>query len=241
VTVKGTAAGVNTINLDAITDGLLASTITVGGSSNVSANVFTGGAGPDNVTGGAGNDTFTMKEGRDTITTGAGNDKITLAAVAADRDTVTDFTAGSASGATDKLILSTIESSVRSYAVVTAASAAYTVALTDDAAGSVIEFAFNANSAKSLGDGSADSLTGVNLLKALGDGETAATLTLSGTSVTDADLGYVVAYQGGNAYVYLMGTSDGTTSTVVGSELILVGILNNVAVGALTTDNFAAS
>jgi S-layer protein len=240
-TIIGTAAGANTISLNSVTDSLLASTITVGGSANVSANVITGGAGPDTVTGGAGNDSFVMQGGRDTITTGSGNDKITLGTAAVDRDTVTDFTAGVASGATDKLILSTIDASVRSYATVTAASAAYSVALTDDTDGSVIEFAFAANTAKSLGDGSADSLTGVNLMKALGDGETAATLTLSGSSVTDADMAYIVAYQGGNAYIYLFGTSDGTTNTVVGTELALVGILNNVAVGALTTDNFGTS
>lgn len=238
VTVTGTAAGVNTINLDAITDTLMVSTITVGGAANVSANVFTGGAGVDNVTGGSGTDSFTMKEGKDVITTGAGADKITFATAAADRDTVTDFTAGSG-GAGDKIILASYDAST-DYAAVTTRSAAYSVALVDSTGTNVIEFALEGNATVNLGDNSADSLTGANLLKALNDGETAATLTLSGTNVSDADLGYVVAYQGGNAYVYQASVVSAGT-TVTAAELALVGILQGVAVGAITADNFAAS
>jgi S-layer protein len=236
IAVTGTSAGANTIDLDAITDTLMVSTITVGGTANVSANSFTGGAGVDNVTGGSGTDSFAMKEGRDVITTGAGSDKITFASLAVDRDTVTDFTSG-AGGAGDKIISANFAGSAE-YIAVTTRSAAYTATSTNTT-GHTIEFAFEANSGKNLGDGSADSLTGVNLLKALNDGETAATITL--TTTVDTDVAYVVAYQGGNAYVYAMGTSDNTTNTIVGSELALVGILQNVAVGAITFDNFVAS
>lgn len=236
VSVVGTAAGVNTINLDAITDTLMVSTISVGGSANVSANVFTGGAGVDNVTGGAGADSFTMKEGKDVITTGAGADKITFGTAAADRDTVTDFTAGTSG---DKIILASYDAST-DYAVVTTRASAYTVALVDSTATNVIEFALEGNSTVNLGDNSANSLTGANLLKALNDGETAATLTLSGTNVADADLGYVVAYQNGNAYVYLASVVSAGT-TVTADELTLVGILQDVALGAITSANFAAS
>jgi S-layer protein len=236
VSVVGTAAGVNTINLDAITDTLMVSTISVGGSANVSANVFTGGAGVDNVTGGSGTDSFTMKEGKDVITTGAGADKITFSTAAADRDTVTDFTAGTSG---DKIILASYDAST-DYAVVTTRASAYTVALVDSTATNVIEFALEGNSTVNLGDNSANSLTGASLLKALNDGETAATLTLSGTSVADADLGYVVAYQNGNAYVYLASVASAGT-TVTADELTLVGILQDVALGAITSANFSAS
>jgi hypothetical protein len=238
VTVTGTSAGINTIDLDAITDTLMVSTISVGGEANVSANVFTGGAGVDNVTGGSGTDTFTMKEGKDVITTGAASDKVTFATTAVDRDTVTDFTAGSG-GAADKIILASYDAST-DYATVTTRAAAYTVALVDSTGTNVIEFAIAGNATVNLGDNSADSLTGANLLKALNDGETAATLTLSGTNVSDADLGYVVAYQNGNAYVYQASVGSAGT-TVTAAELALVGVLQNVVLGAINSNNFAAS
>ena len=237
ISVTGTSAGANTIDLDAITDTLMVSTITVGGASNVSANVFTGGAGVDNVIGGSGTDSFTMKEGRDVITTGAGSDKITFAALAVDRDTVTDFSAG-AGGAADKIISANFTTA--EYLNVTTRSAAYAVTLAATT-GHTLEFAFEANSAKNLGDGSADSLTGVNLLKALNDGETASTITL--TTGSDSDIQYIVAYQGGKAYVYyaLINDTVANGTTIDAAEIALVGVLDNVAVGAITLDNFAAS
>lgn len=234
ITIKGTAAGINTIDMDSITNGLIAVTITVGGTVNVSANVFTGGAGIETVTGGSGADSFTMKEGRDVITTGAGNDKVTFAAVAVDRDTVTDFTAGVASAQNDKIV--TANYTTAEYKDFTVASSAFTWTGANTT-GHVVEFSFAANTTVNLGDNSADSLTGVNLLKSLNDGVTAATITL--TTVLDTDVAYVVGYQGGNAYVYAVATG-GTTSTIVGTELALVGVLTGVAVGALTVDNFTA-
>jgi S-layer protein len=234
ITVTGTSAGANTINMDAITNSLINVTITVGGSANISSNVFTGGAGIENVTGGSGTDSFTMKEGRDVITTGAGSDKITFATTAVDRDTVTDFTVGAGS-AGDKIISANFTSA--EYNAFTTRTAAYTYTGANTT-GHTLEFAIEGNSTVNLNDNSADSLTGVNLLKALNDGVTAATITL--TTITDSDVQYVVGYQGGKAFIYNV-ASGGTATTLVGTELALVGVLDNVALGALTADNFIAS
>jgi hypothetical protein len=102
-----------------------------------------------------------------------------------------------------------------------------------------LEFAIEGNSTVNLNDNSANSLTGVNLLKALNDGVTESTVTL--TTLLDTSVNYVVGYQGGKAFVYALSAANATTGTIIASELALVGVLDNVALGALTIDSFIAS
>jgi hypothetical protein len=55
-------------------------------------------------------------------------------------------------------------------------------------------------------------------------------------TVTAGDDGYIVAYDGGNAYLYVY--IDGGDTSLAAGEINLIGIFNNVAVGALGTANF---
>lgn len=235
ITVTGTSTGINTISLDAITNDLINSTITVGGATNTYANVITGGAGIDTITGGAGGDHFKGMECVDIITTGGGNDIVYLATAAVDRDSVIDFTAGSV-GAADAVYAANYTTG--EYVVgATVAASAFTVTVAATT-GHVVEFAFEANAGASLSSGAADSLTGTNLLKALNNGITQATLEIATGASTDIE--YLVAYQGGKAFVYDV-TDAGTTTTIVAAELALVGVFDNIAVGAFTSANFSAT
>lgn len=222
-----------------ITGSSIADSIT----SNAGADSIHGGDGDDTISGGDGNDTInggngadsiTGGDGLDTITTGSGIDIITFGTAATSRDTVTDFTAGT--GGDQIKTANYLAADGDFVELATAAAAAFTLTKTN-ATGHVFEFAFEANSGVNLADGSADSLTGANLLKALNNGTTAATITL--TTLLTTSVEYIVAYQGGKAFIYdVTDTSD--TATIVAGELALVGILDNVAVGALTSANFIA-
>ncbi|MBA2673510.1 hypothetical protein [Ramlibacter sp.] len=76
-------------------------------------------------------------------------------------------------------------------------------------------------------------LDGSELLKALSSTNTAATqLTSTGTN----DDFYVVAYQSGNAYLYL--ASNGNNTAVIASEITLVGVMQGVAAASLSAGDF---
>lgn len=233
ITVTGTSSGVNTISLDNVTNGLINSTITVG--TSAADNVLTGGAGIDTIIGGSGNDTITGGGNRDVITTGAGNDIVVFATTAASRDRVTDFTAGS--GGQADAIKTTNYVAADDFFAKTAAASSFSFTLASS--GSVLEFAFAANSLVSLGDGSANSLDGTNLLKGLYDGNTAASIAIA-AGKTEADVTYIAAYQDGKSYIYKV-TPLGTpvdVQAITANEIVLVGILDGVATGALTSANF---
>lgn len=238
ITIDGTAksADFGANSALTITGSMIADDITGdAGADSISggegADTIAGAGGNDTLNGGAAADSITGGDGRDTITTGTGADIITFGTAATSRDTVLDFTAGTGG---DQIKTANYLAGAGDFnEVATAASSAFAYTGLNQT-GQVIEFAFEANAASNLGDGSADSLTGVNLLKALNNGTVAATITL--TTIVDTDIEYAVAYQGGKAYVY--DVSGGGNGTIVAAELALVGVLDSVAVGALTSANF---
>lgn len=100
----------------------------------------------------------------------------------------------------------------------------------------VFEFAFEATGGADLAsayDVSGD-ITGLQLLQALGDGTDSATLTLAGSGDSS---GYLVAYNSGDAFVFTF--NDGNSDMALSAdEIHLMGVLDNVAVGSMTTANF---
>jgi hypothetical protein len=70
-------------------------------------------------------------------------------------------------------------------------------------------------------------LTGANLLANIGTLATAAV----------SHVGYVVAYDAGNAYLYAL-TNDGAAAAIVAGELALIGVINGAAVGSVTATDF---
>jgi len=220
----------------------------VGSNVTVNAGAFTGklvvrvqdlGTGDSNdvITGGSGNDTITAGDGVDTIDlTKGGSDTVNLTAVttsrtegasiaaittAASRDIITGFTAGSPSGY-DILDLD-LSVGTTNLAAVTAAATAYTLTATN----AVTEYSF----AATLNSANLNSSTnGSELLKGLG-----AAGALSGLTVTANDTGYIVAYDGTDAFLYYY--ADGGDTTLAASEINLIGILRGVATGAITDSN----
>ena len=59
------------------------------------------------------------------------------------------------------------------------------------------------------------------------------------TATTAGDDFYVVAYQGGNAYLYQV-NNDANTA-VIASEISLVGVFNGVAAGAFAAGDFTVA
>jgi hypothetical protein len=55
-------------------------------------------------------------------------------------------------------------------------------------------------------------------------------------TVTDTNLGYIIAYDGGNAYLYAYDSVAGTT-TLLAADIYLIGVFNGVAIGAIGTAN----
>lgn len=196
---------------------------------------LTGEAGNNSIIGGSGNDIIDGGAGRDTIDlTKGGTDIVRVATAAADRDTIIGFTAGVGG---DILDVGTLNATLSTndgvgavdFREVTAASTGFTFL----AANLVVEFAFNAanNSANLAAAGVTD---GAELFKAIAnEGSSIASITTA-----SAQTGNIVAYQNGNAYIYAFNAGAADTS-LAASEVALVGVVNNVAVGALTHDNFA--
>jgi hypothetical protein len=74
-----------------------------------------------------------------------------------------------------------------------------------------------------------------------GDLTGASLLANAGGAITDTagDDGYIIAYDGGNAYLYAY--VDAGTAGLVAAEIILIGIFNGVAIGAIGTANVTQS
>lgn len=258
-------AGANTsLTLDAsqITNAFLNLAVTttaaadslLGGAGN---DTIDGGAGNDTITGGAGDDSITGGTGVDTITTGTGADRVVLASASADRDIVTDFTVGVGNDTIQLTAANTtVATAVGAAPVVTAdttaagvGGAAYgltmaggiTTATTD-----VIVLQNGAALTTGVNGGdlsltTAAGLNGTELLKALTTNAAADTYTEI-TAVANA-AAYLVAYQGGNAYIYLArdavaagGNGDGAWQA---AEIQLVGTLQNVVANGLVGANYA--
>ena len=196
---------------------------------------LTGEAGNNSIIGGSGNDIINGGAGIDTIDlTKGGTDIVRVATAAANRDTINGFTAGVGG---DILDVGTLNATLTAndgvaagdFREITAASTGFTFL----AANLVVEFAFNAaNNSANLA--AAGVLDGAELFKAIAnEGSSIASITTA-----TAQTGNIVAYQNGNAYIYAFDAGVGDTA-LAASEVVLVGVVNNVAVGALTHDNFA--
>lgn len=188
--------------------------------------VVTGTTGNDLITGGTNDDTITGGAGRDTIDLSAGGkDTVVLAiTAAADRDTIKGFTAGADS---DKLDIDlTLGATVLK--AVTGTGTAFT--LLDADAVTAFNFAATNNSANLAGG-----TDGTELLKGIANqGSTITSLTTDGAT----QAGYIVAYDGTNAYLYHYNDAN-NNNALVNTEIALIGVLENVATGTLVAGNFA--
>lgn len=176
---------------------------------------FIGGTNDDIIKGGAGVDTIDLsKGGKDTV-------DLTGITTAANRDVITGFGAGAGGD-----ILDVLSSGTPTLKAITGTSTAFTLT-TDDV--TVFNFAGTNNSANLAG-----ATNGTELFKAIANQGS----TISALTTTTSDTGYIVAYDGTNAYVYYFDAGSGDTS-LVATEVALIGTLNNVATGSLVVGNFA--
>ena len=215
-----------------------------------------GGAGADIIGGGAGADVLTGGEGADVITGGAGNDTIdlteTTAAIDAvvfaltatnGIDTITGFAAGTGTTGIDVATLVNLATTaVTSATTAVFATTASTLALTSGATPFVLDSSTATNdiieiatTLSAFGNLAAPGVVdGTELLKALSSTNVAAN---SFTTSTAGDDFYLVAYQGGNAYLYQV-NDGGFDTSVVAAEIALVGVFNGIAAGAFVTGDF---
>lgn len=180
--------------------------------------------------------------GLDVLTGGSGRDLFVLAATTASRDTITDFVAGGVgdrigitepmtkvgTAAGNSAVFSEAGSAVTTVANATALGG-FNVSATKD----VIELG---NTALSSNGNLANAIDGSELLKAVATSGTATGITAA--TAGGADTVVFVAYQNNNAYVYLANDAGGTNGLFEASEISLVGTLQNVAAGALTSGDF---
>lgn len=196
----------------------------------------------DTVDGGTGNDTLTGSTGVDQLTGGDGSDVFVLSGViaVANRDVITDFSSGN-----DKIAIATAQTTVATAAGNNAVFDEVSTSLVSGAASFVLGTGASGKTSttadvieittalSAFGDLSKDTTNGTELLKALSSTSTAASDI--GLATASDDL-YIVAYQGGKAYTYLV--ADTTDTAAVATELQLVGVLNNVAAGGLSSGDF---
>lgn len=186
----------------------------------------TGTSGNDVLKGGTANDTIKGGAGIDSIDLSAGgNDKVVLTDVTAvaNRDTITGFTAGTSA---DTLELNNLGTSVATVKTYTGSSSAFTLTTTDN----VVLFNFaGTNNSASL----SSATDGTQLLKAIANSGSS----IASFTATNADTGYMVAYDGTNAYLYYY-AETGNDAAVGAAEIHLIGTLNTVATGALVAANF---
>ena len=216
-----------------------------GGAGN---DTLTGNAGLDHITGNGGADTIDGGAGIDTLTGGAGADIFVIqdaTPVAAERDTITDFTAGTGG---DKLRLhngaTTVGTAAAAAPVVTddtstagTGGVAYALTGATTAAADVVVLQKGASLTSGVSGGDLSlSTNGSELLKALTSGDAADTY--SGITAAGAnDKCYLLAYQGGKAYLYFASDANGD-SAIVASEIALIATLDGVGADALTAANW---
>lgn len=182
----------------------------------------------DNIKGSSGANDIAGRNGVDVINISASSanvDHIDLRGIISDanRDTITGFKSGVGG---DVIEVNNIDTTAVNAAINYQQIDTNTGTQTFLAASDVMEFNFNIVGTN-LGDGSAGSLDGTNLLASVG--------TLNVATVGAA--GYLIAYQAGNAYLYHF--DDGATGVVDSFEVELVATLNGVAVGSMDVSNFS--
>lgn len=221
VTVSGTAAA--TVNGN---DGNDVLTVTSSGAVTYNAgngddSITVTGTSAVTVTGGAGVDTVTLNATSGSVDTiifsdGAGTVGIVAAA---NRDVVSNFVV-----ANDKIQLDTAQTTVGT------AAAAQPVLQIVGTAG-----AFTASNTADVTIVNVDLGGAVNVVGASTDGSALINNT-GAITVAANQVGYLVAYDAGNAYLYAF-TNDGDTS-LTAAEISLIGTFNGVAVGGLGAANF---
>ncbi len=243
--LKGLATA-QTIDASDITIDSTVETFTITG--GAAADTIIGSATADVIVGAAGNDTITGGEGDDTITGGAGNDAIILTettaaidtvvygGIATDGvDTITGFAAGAGADILSLADLATVGTTgdtaavfaAETTALVTAGSAYVLTA--DTAATDIIEITTTLDDDVVLSASS----TGANLLQALSSDDTAAaSITFSNAD----DVSYILVYQNSNAYLFHADSGASVSNTALtADEITLVGVFNDVAVGAFAS------
>lgn len=183
-------------------------------------NTLTGGSGDDDLEGGAGQDTI--------ILTAGGTDNVVLdVTAAADRDTITGFTAGIGGDTIDLDDNGTDDVAAADVETFTGAQASVTLDTADENV-----HVFNFEASNNSADLSA-ATDGSELLKAVATEGTS----LSALTVVADATGHIVAYDGGNAYLYYFAEGD-TDVGLEADEIVLIGTFEDVEVGALTHANF---
>jgi S-layer protein len=182
----------------------------------------------DNIKGSSGVNEIAGRNGVDVINISASTanvDHINLRGILLDtnRDTITGFTTGAGG---DVLDINNVDTTAANVAVSFQQIGTNTGSQTFLAGTDVLEFTFDI-AGTNLGDGSAASLSGTNLLAAVG--------TINVATVGAA--GYLIAYQGGDAYLYHF--DDGATGVLDSFEIELVATLDGVAVGSVDVSNFS--
>lgn len=230
--------------------------VTVNASAAAQGVTITGSNVKDVITGSGFNDSITVSKGGSVITAGAGNDTINITQTTANqavdtivfntaatngKDTIIGFktgtdklavqnadtTAGTASGAA-----AVVAEDVAGALVTSAAAFDLTVGGAVSTKGSdVVELSLTLTSNGNL----ANALDGTELLKALSTSTTAAATGL--TVETAGDAFFLVAYQGGNAYMYHV--DAGADTAAVAGEIALVGVLEGITAGSLVAADFA--
>jgi hypothetical protein len=249
ITVTGAAAttiDLSTVSFEAgnttsfaINAGATSSTIT--GSDGV--DVITGGNGVDTISGGKGADTLNGGAGIDSLTGGDGADTFVIANAVLNRDVVNTYVEDS-----DFIALSAGETTVATAAnnlpvldVNTVAAGggggAYAATGAPTNASDVIILSTAALTTGTNGGDLSAATDGTELLKALTD-NTAADAYTGLTTTAEGDDFYAVAYQGGNAYIYLVNEGGGTLLAVA-ADIKLVATLTGVAANALDVNDFS--
>ena len=211
----------NAVNLQAGT--LTGNLIATGSGAD---DILVGGTAKNFLTGGAGVDSIDITKSASVAGDVIGLNSVLLSA---NRDTVSGFQAG-ANG--DIIRVAATDTTATTAAAATIAiqevtSNTGTVNFLT-AANDVLELNFNLSGTTLAASNGANALNGTNLLAAIGTLNVAA----------DTNKGYVVAYQGGNAYVYHVVEGADGDAAVAAADIQLVGTFNGVAVGALDASNF---
>jgi hypothetical protein len=203
------------------------------------ANTLTGTAQADSLTGGSANDTFKGGNGLDTLNISqGGDDTINIEGIilAVNRDNVTGFSAGTfaTGGGNDRLEVADAQATTAfgaaSGTFQTVTSAPTSTLTFTTATANVLELSFDLAGNGGANDlDTAAGLDGTALLAAL-----AQTVAVSATT----NAGYIVAYQGGNAYLYQATEGADAGADLAAADLALVGVFNGVAVGAFDATNF---
>ena len=181
----------------------------------------------DNIKGSSGINEIAGRNGVDVINISASTanvDHVDLRGILLDtnRDTINGFKVGAGG---DIIDINNVDTTAANAAVTFQQIGTNTGTQTVLAGTDVMEFTFDI-AGTNLGNGSAASLDGTNLLASVG--------TINVATVGAA--GYLIAYQGGNAYLYHF--DDGATGTLDSFEVELVATINGATVGSLDASNF---